>query len=115
MVEPVADGGYGMTAQWSDDYHHALHAFFTGERQGYYADFGSAEVLARTLTRVFRHDGGWSSFRGRDWGAPVDPERHDGCGVPGLRLQPRPGGQPRGRGPAVGEPAAGRAGRCGAR
>ncbi len=78
MVEPVADGGLGMTAQWSDDYHHALHAFLTGERQGYYADFGGAEVLARTLTRVFRHDGGWSSFRGSDWGAPVDRQRHDG-------------------------------------
>lgn len=78
MVEPTAEGGLGMTAQWSDDLHHALHTLLTGERQGYYADFGSLPVLAKTLTRVFRHDGGWSTFRGADWGRPIDPLRHDG-------------------------------------
>jgi maltooligosyltrehalose trehalohydrolase len=78
MIEPVSSGGFGMTAQWSDDFHHALHALLTGERQGYYADFGSMEVLAHTLTRVFWHDGKYSTFRGRDWGAPVDPSRHRG-------------------------------------
>ncbi len=77
-VEPVADGGLGMTAQWSDDYHHALHALLTGERSGYYVDFGSPQTLAKTLTEVFVHDGCWSTFRGRDWGRPVDPARHPG-------------------------------------
>jgi maltooligosyltrehalose trehalohydrolase len=80
-VEPVATGGMGMTAQWSDDLHHALHALLTGEQQGYYCDFGGPDgvaVLARTLTRVFRHDGGFSAFRGTDWGHPVDPARHRG-------------------------------------
>ena len=79
-VLPVADQptGLGMTAQWDDDLHHALHALLTGERQGYYADFGSLEVLAKCLTRVFWHDGSWSSFRGQHWGRPVDPERQDG-------------------------------------
>ena len=78
MVEPVSEGGLGMTAQWADDVHHALHSLVTGERQGYYVDFGSLEVMAKTLTRVFLHDGTWSTFRGRTWGAPVDPSRHDG-------------------------------------
>jgi maltooligosyltrehalose trehalohydrolase len=68
----------GMTAQWDDDLHHALHALLTGERQGYYADFGTLEVVAKCLTEVFRHDGGWSSFRGRDWGRPVDRRTQDG-------------------------------------
>ncbi len=45
-VAPTAAGGLGMDAQWSDDLHHALHAALTGERQGYYADFGSLPVLA---------------------------------------------------------------------
>jgi maltooligosyltrehalose trehalohydrolase len=71
MVTPTADGGRGMTAQWADDVHHAVHTFLTGERQGYYADFGSPEVLAKTLTRVFLHDGEYSAFRGEVWGAPV--------------------------------------------
>jgi maltooligosyltrehalose trehalohydrolase len=77
MVEPTSEGGLGMSAQWDDDVHHALHANLTGERQGYYADFGGLPVLAKTLTRVFLHDGVWSEFRGREWGAPVDPARHD--------------------------------------
>ncbi len=71
MVTPTADGGMGMTAQWADDVHHAVHTFLTGERQGYYADFGSPQVLAKTLTRVFLHDGEYSAFRGEVWGAPV--------------------------------------------
>jgi malto-oligosyltrehalose trehalohydrolase len=81
LVTAREAGGYGLTAQWSDDFHHALHAALTGERQGYYADFGSLQTLARTLTRVFRHDGGWSSFRGRSHGRPVDTAR-----IPGYRF-----------------------------
>jgi len=42
-------GGYGLDAVWSDDFHHAIHAFFTGERQGYYQDFGDPEQIARAL------------------------------------------------------------------
>ncbi|MDO4412696.1 malto-oligosyltrehalose trehalohydrolase [Cutibacterium sp.] len=74
MVTAVGttDGARGMTMQWDDDIHHALHAFFTGETDGYYADFGSAETLAKAFTKVFVHDGGWSSFREQNWGAPVD-------------------------------------------
>ena len=75
LVTPREAGGTGLAAQWSDDFHHALHAALTGERQGYYADFGSLPVLARTLTRVFRHDGSWSAFRGRSHGRPVDTAR----------------------------------------
>jgi len=78
MIEPTAVGGMGMTAQWDDDVHHALHALLTGERQGYYGDFGSTSVLARVLTEAFRHAGDYSSFRGAHWGHPIDPARHTG-------------------------------------
>ncbi|ADB29858.1 malto-oligosyltrehalose trehalohydrolase [Kribbella flavida DSM 17836] len=78
MVEPVAEGGLGMTAQWSDDYHHALHALLTGESAGYYEDFAQPGVFEKTLTQVFLHDGSYSSFRGKDWGHTVDPARHRG-------------------------------------
>ncbi|MDA0566755.1 malto-oligosyltrehalose trehalohydrolase [Streptomonospora sp. S1-112] len=72
MVTPREAGGHGMAAQWSDDLHHALHCALTGEDHGYYADFRPPEVLPRVLRRVFLHDGGYSSFRGRTHGAPVD-------------------------------------------
>jgi maltooligosyltrehalose trehalohydrolase len=65
-------GGYGLDGQWDDDVHHALHALLSGERQGYYGDFGSLSVLAKVMTRAFFHDGTYSSFRGRNHGRPVD-------------------------------------------
>jgi maltooligosyltrehalose trehalohydrolase len=69
-----------MTAQWSDDFHHALHTLFTGEGQGYYADFAADPFVAlrTTLTGAFFHAGTWSSFRGAEHGAPVDTERFPG-------------------------------------
>ena len=68
MIDPA---GHGMTAQWSDDYHHALHVALTGETTGYYEDFASLGALAKTATRGFFHDGTFSSFRGRDHGRPI--------------------------------------------
>ncbi|ASU83737.1 malto-oligosyltrehalose trehalohydrolase [Nocardiopsis gilva YIM 90087] len=76
-------GGHGMTAQWSDDLHHALHTALTGEKHGYYADFAVPDALARTLRRVFFHAGTYSSFRGRTHGAPVDT---DFGSLPGHRF-----------------------------
>ncbi len=72
LVTSREAGGYGLAAQWSDDFHHAVHAAITGERQGYYCDFGSMETLAKTYTKVFFHDGSWSAFRGRTHGRQVD-------------------------------------------
>jgi maltooligosyltrehalose trehalohydrolase len=74
MVTDRIAHGTGLTAQWSDDFHHALHATLTGEGQGYYADFAAAGLggLAKTLTGAFFHDGSWSSFRRRTHGRPVD-------------------------------------------
>ena len=77
MITPTAEGGLGMTAQWADDVHHALHAALTGERHGHLVDFGSTETLAHALTKVFVHDGGWSTFRNQLWGRPV-PTGTDG-------------------------------------
>jgi malto-oligosyltrehalose trehalohydrolase len=72
LVTSREAGGYGLAAQWSDDFHHAVHAAITGERQGYYRDFGSLAALAKTYTRVFFHDGIWSAFRGQTHGRQVD-------------------------------------------
>ena len=57
-------GGYGLAAQWSDDLHHALHSVITGERDGYYADFGCMSHLAKALDHGFVYDGCYSVFRG---------------------------------------------------
>ncbi len=72
MVTPTAAGGRGMDAQWDDDVHHALHAWLTGERQGYYADFGDAEVVKTVFEEAFFHAERFSSFRGEVWGKKVD-------------------------------------------
>ncbi len=74
-------GGYGLTAQWDDDIHHAIHTAVSGERQGYYADFGSLAALAKTLRGGFFHAATYSSFRHRRHGRPLDTSA-----VPATRL-----------------------------
>ena len=81
MITPRRDGGYGMTAQWDDDVHHAIHTAVSGERQGYYADFGSLAILAKTLRNGFFHAATYSSFRQRRHGRPLDT-----AAVPATRL-----------------------------
>jgi len=73
LVARKEAGGYGLDAQWTDDVHHALWAALSGERQGYYLDFGSLATLAKALSRGFVHDGTYSAFRGRHHGRPVPP------------------------------------------
>ena len=63
-------GGFGLDAQWSDDIHHALHTVLTGEREGYYADFGSLTDLATALTRPYVYAGKYSPHRRRRHGRP---------------------------------------------
>ncbi|GAA0943346.1 malto-oligosyltrehalose trehalohydrolase [Nonomuraea longicatena] len=71
VITPLEAGGLGMTAQWNDDFHHALHSAVSGESHGYYADFADLTALAKVLTGGFFHDGGRSGFRGRSHGAPA--------------------------------------------
>ncbi|MEU9886623.1 malto-oligosyltrehalose trehalohydrolase [Sphaerisporangium sp. NPDC051011] len=81
LVTPREAGGYGLAAAWDDDVHHALHSAVSGERHGYYGDFGSMAALAKVLTSAYFHDGTFSTFRGRTHGRPVDRLR-----VPGHRF-----------------------------
>jgi maltooligosyltrehalose trehalohydrolase len=71
LVRSRDGGGYGIHAQWSDDFHHALHAVLTGERSGYYLDFGTVSQLADALTHGFVYRGHHSPYRRRVHG------RHD--------------------------------------
>jgi maltooligosyltrehalose trehalohydrolase len=70
LLLPPERGGYGLDAQWSDDFHHAVHAYLTGERHGYYKDFGSVQHLARALEQPFVYTGLYSPHRNRRHGAP---------------------------------------------
>jgi maltooligosyltrehalose trehalohydrolase len=78
LIRSREAGGYGLTGQWADDVHHALHATLTGERQGYYRDFGSLSTLADAMISPYIHAGTWSSFRGRAHGRPLDTGVHAG-------------------------------------
>ncbi|TCL83739.1 MULTISPECIES: malto-oligosyltrehalose trehalohydrolase [unclassified Rathayibacter] len=75
LITPREAGGYGLDAQWSDDFHHAVHVALTGETTGYYEDFAPLGALGKVLTRGFFHDGTLSTFRGRHHGRPIDTER----------------------------------------
>jgi maltooligosyltrehalose trehalohydrolase len=74
VVIAAKDGGYGMDAQWSDDFHHSLFTVLMpeGEGKGYYSDFGTFEKLAKALTKNFAQDGSYSNYRRRSHGRPAD-------------------------------------------
>lgn len=65
-------GGYGADAAWADDWHHALHTVLTGERDGYYCDFGEFEQLATALRQAWVYDGRYSRFRDAVCGRPPE-------------------------------------------
>jgi len=79
LVRSREAGGYGLDAQWSDDFHHALHTVLTGERDGYYVDFGRLTDLADALEHAFVYDGRYSPFLDRVHGRPIG-------NVPGYRF-----------------------------
>jgi maltooligosyltrehalose trehalohydrolase len=68
IVSPDPVCGYGLDAAWNDDFHHSLHTLLTGDRQGYYADFGSTAQLAKALSEGFVYSGQESKYRGRRHG-----------------------------------------------
>ena len=70
LVLPPAEGGIGLDAVWSDDFHHAVHVRLTGERGGYYADFTEPRRLATALAEGFAFQGEYSEYFGRDRGTP---------------------------------------------
>ena len=68
VVRPTEHGGFGMDAQWSDDFHHSLHSLLTGERTGYYIDFGCLRHLATNLKNGWYYAGQYSQHRRRRHG-----------------------------------------------
>ncbi|MGH2944757.1 MAG: malto-oligosyltrehalose trehalohydrolase [Solirubrobacteraceae bacterium] len=99
--DPKVVTDWRCDAAWADDFHHALRVLLTGDREGYYEEFGTLAALAKTFARPHYHDGTYSTFRRRRHGAPaghVPPERfvvfcqnHDQVGnrAFGDRLPPR--------------------------
>jgi maltooligosyltrehalose trehalohydrolase len=72
VMRPRERGGYGCDAAWADDFHHALRVQLTGYREGYYEEFGQVAQLAKAFHRPHVHDGGYSTFRRRRFGAPAE-------------------------------------------
>jgi|SRR5579884_2038541 len=72
LLYPRERGGYQLGGQWSDDFHHAIHAFFTGERRGYYQDYGQPQQIANVLEQPFLFAWDYSPFRDRRHGAPPE-------------------------------------------
>ncbi len=69
VINPVEIGGYGLDAQWNDDFHHCLHTLLTGEKIGYYEDFGEIDQMAKAYRDGFVYSGQYSSFRKRRHGS----------------------------------------------
>jgi maltooligosyltrehalose trehalohydrolase len=67
-INEPAKGGYGMDAQWTDEFHHALHSLATGERGGYYEDFGESKHLAKAIRDGYVYTGEYSAHRKKIFG-----------------------------------------------
>jgi maltooligosyltrehalose trehalohydrolase len=65
IIKPADACGFGIDAQWSDDFHHSLHALMTKNARGYFADFGPIADLAKAIEKGFVYDGRRSAYRGR--------------------------------------------------
>ncbi len=74
IVRSVEANGYGMDAQWSDDFHHSLATilFTNPGHGGYYDDFGAFGSLAKAAKEIFVFDGQYSKYRGHSHGRPID-------------------------------------------
>jgi maltooligosyltrehalose trehalohydrolase len=90
LVRSAQQGGYGLDAQWADDFHHAVHRYFTGESDGYYADFHGLQDVAAALRDGYVYRGQYSAHRKRRHGRPpfgveahqlvVSAQNHDQIG-----------------------------------
>lgn len=78
-ISSPENGGYGMDATWSDEFHHALHALITGEKRGYYSDFGDIYALEKAFNFAFVYNGNWSEHRKKRFGNKVN-------GMPGQKF-----------------------------
>ncbi|HKK54683.1 malto-oligosyltrehalose trehalohydrolase [Marinobacter sp.] len=79
LIRPPEAGGFGLNAMWNEDFHHALHALLTGERRGYYQDFGALADVSTALTSALVYDGRYSQYRQQRHGRPA-------TGLPGRRF-----------------------------
>ena len=77
ILKSIEEGGWGLDAQWNDDFHHSLHALLTADRNGYYDDFGSVEDFRKAWKEAFVYTWKYSRYRKRHHGSPVAdrPER----------------------------------------
>jgi len=95
IIRSRACGGFDLDGVWNDDFHHAIHACLTGERQGYYVDFDGAGDVAKAWNDAFVHDGTYSPFRRRRHGnsaAGVPRERF----IVNIQTHDQVGNRPRG-------------------
>jgi maltooligosyltrehalose trehalohydrolase len=72
VIRPAEQGGFGCDAVWADDFHHAVRVLLTGEKEGYYEEFGALADLVKAFGRPVIPDGGYSTLRRRRFGAPHD-------------------------------------------
>lgn len=94
LLKNRENGGYGLAAQWLDDFHHSLHVMLTGEKQGYYGDYQGVTDLHKCLNDYYVYDGCHSPMRQRRHGRPatglapekfiVSTQTHDQVGNRGL-------------------------------
>ncbi len=65
LVKAPQEGGFGLDAQWADDFHHTIHAALTGESNGYYKDFKDIATVADVYREPFFYARRYAPHRDR--------------------------------------------------
>ena len=73
VITPAAQGGYGIDAQWLDDFHHSLHTSLIDDKHGYFIDFDGLPSLSKAIANGYVYEGQHSRFRGRKHGSSSKP------------------------------------------
>jgi maltooligosyltrehalose trehalohydrolase len=79
FIKGYDEGGCNLDKQWCDEFHHALHSLLTGERHGYFSDFGELRHLVKSFNSAYVYDGLWSEHRKRTFGSST-------AGIPGNKF-----------------------------
>jgi len=79
IIKSKQEGGYGLDAQWNDDFHHAIQSYFILKRDAYFQDFGTLADIIKSLKEGYVYDGRWSAFRKKRHG-------HSSKGIPGIKF-----------------------------
>jgi maltooligosyltrehalose trehalohydrolase len=72
LIQPAADGGFGLDGMWNDDFHHSAMVAVTGRTEAYYTDYlGSPQEFVSLAKWGFLYQGQFYNWQNKARGSPT--------------------------------------------